>query len=415
MLLALSFVSVAAASPSAEALPDAPELPSAGVALDLYFDDSRSNRGRAADDLALATHLAFGLRDGDLLGMSTFGGEVRSLLPLGAPSVDAIGPVLKGLPYASLHTFYSPVLFDIYARNASVGPRSHVAVIVTDADGSDPTNKRRKNRPTVADPTWTVPPVASLGEARVIWLVRGAPPETVGEGAVAATITEPTGLASTAVMWNPPTSAWSAPGPDLASWIEAFRPEPPPVVETPPPEPPFDWGPVLRWTSYGASALVLVGVGLYALRKAREAAQVATARREQRRTDEAIQRERRSQLSLTLEPLAIAGKPEARTVRANDIVECGRHALPPGIPWAFPSGAGFLLEVGHDPQEVRVRPRSARCTLVIAREGAEPIGVEPDAPPLLRDGDVLVDARTDTQLARVRFAEPGARTLRRIA
>lgn len=371
-----------------------------GIALDIYLDTSQSNRAHAAHDRALVAHLVEGLGPDDLVGVSAFDGEVRPLAPLGAPG--ELGPALDTLAYTGVSTFYAPVLFEISARLPTVGARAHVNLIVSDAEGSDPENKRRRSRPTVADPNWRSPAVSTLGDARVVWLVRDARNDTpTPSGALAGMVSEPGGLESLAVAWNPPAN-WTVPGSDLSSWVESLRPAPPPPEA--PVEPPVDWGLLLRRVGAAAGALVVLVVALTVLGRGRAQLKRWRAWRDEQRATNLIRREQRSRAGVVVEPLAVSGRAEERILGAHEVVECGRNVLPPGIAWALP-GAGFVLEAGADPRSLSVRSRSARAELLIER-GIERITVDTDSPERLRDGDVLVDGTTGTRLARLRLPEP---------
>ena len=374
------------------------------------LDKSANDKKHAAQDLALVEDLAKGLQPQDLFSVTAFDGVTYPLLPLDhPPSAEVIERALQGVHYDGAVTFYTSVLNDVVAHRSAAGT-TDIAVIVTDADGSDPTNARKgKARPAVADPTWADAPVAFLGDVRVLWVIRGKDPETVAPGAVKGPITEPSGLTSTAVMWHLSDAAWVLPGVDLGAWIESQRPPPPAAA---PEEPAFDWYGLLLHVAeavgaLGVAAAAFVGMGR-ARRAARRLAVAQAERRTEARAQAALDAALATQAALRFEPLAVDAKVEDRTVRANDVIEVGRLAAWPGIAWALP-GSGFTIKVGSTPREATVVPRGSRSSILVLR-GTETIDVGPGAPVAVQDGDIVADGRSNEPLVRLRFPETLRRT-----
>lgn len=410
LLLVLSF---------AHAAEPAPQAPSPGaLSADVYFDTSLSTNGRREDDLALADGLRAGLREDDRLRIMGFDGTLHPILEATAPSAANLAEAFKTVAYNGLATFFAPIWFDVASRAGAADGRTQVVIVVTDGI-SDPLNRAEKVRPQVDDPSWKDSPPAALAGTPVIWVLRDdrskakkgqqdLPTLAFTGGSVPAPWTEPSGgRESTLLFWNPPWD-WTAPTTaDLAAWVTSLRPPPPPPqFEEPTPD----------WAALGGDALMAVGGlagfagivlgGLVVRRKAAEKALTVARDLETKTADRRLRASATRRTELRLEPMGFAGEAVRREVRPGDEIHVGPSASWPGIPLPLP-GSGFSIQIGSRPDRATIRSRGTRAGVKLLRKGyVVPLG--PDASVEFGDGDVVIDARNETPLVRIRLGEEAA-------
>lgn len=359
------------------------------LSVEVYLDTSRSAGKHAKHDLALVEAIRASLRPSDLLRVTGFDGVLH---PLGAAAAPSNEPALSALQYTGLATFYAPVVFDVAAQASAAGGRARVVVVATDGH-SDPLNK--SHGPMVSDPGPRDAPPATLGDVRVIWTLRDAPIAKPGADAATApaTWTEPSGITSQLVAWNPP-AVWSPSATDLQSWIEALRPVPPPVMQPAPEAPPYDWAGLLtNLAEFGALgvAAILIAVGATAARRK------ASAKLKDAAIDGALRAPR--QTMLRLEPRG--GQPIERRISPGDQMDVGPGVGWPGVVLALP-GNGFSLTIGRRGDRATIQPRGTRSAIAVLRNGRV-LPVERNLSLEVCDGDVIADARTEAELVKLRF------------
>lgn len=377
------------------------------LTVDVYIDTSESVKGRPEQDVALVQAVQTALRPEDSLRVTGFDGTLRPILAEGPAAAADAPTAFHELAYRGLATFFSPIWIDLSERHVPTD-RGHVVIIATDGV-SDPLN--RKDRPQVDDRTWrdSAPP---LGSARVMWVVRdvkvkkgtSAPPLVFTAGAVPARWTEPSGIESTLIFWNPP-EGWSAPAADLSSWVTSIRPElPEPVVE----EPAVDWAQIGTYAVAAVGAALGLGaLGLGAVAAHRRATRAGAELAEGIATRSADRRLRTStsgESALRIEPTS--GEPVERKVRPGDVLDVGPAASWPGIPLSLPGG-GLSFRFGSRPDRATVEPRGTRVTVALLRKGLV-VTLGTDAPVEVADGDIVIDARSEAPLLKIRLGNPAA-------
>lgn len=404
ILLALSLAY--AADPATEA------STTGALTVDMYIDTSRSTNGRPEADVALVEGLRSALRPDDRLRVTGFDGTLRPILPETPPNQSDVPAAFKDVAYTGLATFFAPIWLDVSERAASGGDRTRVVVVATDGT-SDPLNRRAKDRPQVDDPTWKDPAPTALGDARIIWVVRDvkskkqeAPILAFTEGAIPARWTEPSQLESTLVFWNPPPM-WTSPTADLSAWVTSLRPTMPPLVAE---EPPVDWGAIGTYAAASVGGLVALGalsVGLVvARRKAVEKGEYIARGVATWKADRSLRASTTGRAALWIEPLGGGAEPVKRDVRAGDTLDVGPAVSWPGIPLALPGG-GFSIQIGSKPDRATVQPRGTRAGVALLRQGYV-VALSNGAPVEVGDGDIVIDARSEAPLVRIRLGASAA-------
>lgn len=381
--------------------------------VDIYADVSLSTSGQKKDDIALVQGLVAEFNPDDQVRITAFDGTLHPLAPATSPTDLDVPAAFEAANYTGLATFFSPVWMDVSAQQAAIGDRTHVVIVVTDGT-SDPTNTRAKDRPDVDDPTWKNVPPAVLGNAKTMFVVRDAKPargsknaaavQIYTEGAIPARWTEPSGKESTIVFWNPP-AGWAPPWAELPAWVESLRPiVPAPVVVE---ESSIDWGAIGKGGAKVLGGLLLIaGVGvvlqqvlLTASRKAAHASATAAAGINKRNLKRALEAGISDQGILRIEPMGMDLAPEVRKTRPGDTFDVGPAVASPGVPIPLPGG-GFTLTIGTRPDRATIQPRGTRSGIALMRGGyLLPVGRE--KPAEIADGDIVIDARSETPLVKV--------------
>lgn len=412
-------VPMQATPPSAEPAPPLVVPPTGALQVDVYIDTSISNTDpqRRAHDLVLTSTLQAWLRDEDQLAVYTFAGAVVSLVPLGPAHAPHLDEAFAAVRYTDMATLNNA----IWMHQADEHPTlKHVLVVVTDDASSDPLNlpSGMRDRPAIYDPSFKTAPPSVIGDAKVLWVVRDtkklkkgavAPPLSIVAGAVQARWTEPGGLSSTLVNWNPDPS-WHSTDTTLTSWIDATRPEVMPVAPPEAPTQPLIDPETLRTgvtvVAKGVAGLVglcLAGMGLVVARnRARQVvASTGTAfttHIEKKKADQIIRDTLAAEAVLRFEPQELLADPVERRVRAGDEIEISALASHPGVQVHIPGG-GVLIQIGPRPDQATIRPRGTRSGVALLRRNQfVPIGNDPLA---LVDGDMVIDAKTEAPIVKV--------------
>jgi len=359
-----------------------------GLSVEVYLDTSKSAGKHAKDDVALVEWIRAALRPTDLLRVTGFDGILYPVVSAESPMNDP-GPALTDLKYAGLATFYAPIWFDVAAQAPSAGGRARVVIVATDGH-SDPLNKSRG--PAVSDPGWKDTPPVTLGETRVLWTLRDTQPAK-SDTPSPSLWTEPSGVQSQLVAWNPPVG-WAPASADLLTWLDALRPIPVSVVDRAPEAQPFDWAGLAMTAAkvggVGLAVVLAIGGVLVGRRKASDELT-------KRAIDGALKAPR--QALLRLEPTG--GQPIERRIQPGDQMDVGPGVSWPGVVLALP-GSGFSLTIGRRGDRATILPRGTRSAIAVLRNG-QVLAVERNLPIEVSDGDVIADARTEAGLVKLTF------------